>query len=101
MVAALWLTARKKKTRPTAPSWLGTHQKKPVRNLPDVYCWNHCFRCSAGAARLSAASVGQGCYCKELSTMEPERDQDDIRDWLLVTAGHFIVIGVSATYLLW
>ena len=33
--------------------------------------------------------------------MEPEGYQDDIRDWLLVIAGHFIVIGVSATYLLW
>jgi hypothetical protein len=33
--------------------------------------------------------------------MEPDDNEDDIRDCLLVTAGHFIVIGISATYLLW
>jgi hypothetical protein len=33
--------------------------------------------------------------------MEPENDGYDVRAWLLVTAGHFIVIGVSGTYLLW
>lgn len=48
----------------------------------------------------SAASVVLGCYWKESLKMEPENDRYDIRDWYLVTAGHFIVIGVSATYLL-
>ena len=33
--------------------------------------------------------------------MEPDDNEEDIRDCLLVTAGHFIVIGISATYLLW
>jgi len=33
--------------------------------------------------------------------MESKDNEDDLWDWLLVTAGHFIVIGISATYLLW
>jgi hypothetical protein len=55
------------------------------------------------AGEITDADVQQmhrGFHWKEVSSMEPEDNEDDLRDWLLVTAGHFIVIGISATYLL-
>ena len=37
---------------------------------------------------------------RKVLQMKPEDDEDDIKDWLLVTAGHFVVMGISVTVLL-
>jgi hypothetical protein len=55
-------------------------------------------------SRCTEAFSGCGGFALLLernSFMEPEHNEDDLRDWLLVTAGHLVVIGISATYLLW